>query len=86
MLMMTFSFLGGRMVQTDMGSRAAQANGLEKAPVTVRDTVQGITNQVCRILATMTSCRLLMSLQIETATKSTTSGQFLNYHGEKVRW
>ncbi|KAL2816929.1 hypothetical protein BJX63DRAFT_130826 [Aspergillus granulosus] len=56
------------MVQTDMGSRAAQANGLEKAPVTVQDTVQGITSQ------------------IEAATKSTTSGQFVNYNGERVRW
>ncbi|GLA28363.1 hypothetical protein ACMYSQ_003560 [Aspergillus niger] len=56
------------MVQTDMGSRAAQANGLEKAPVTVQDTVLGITNQ------------------IEAATKSTTSGQFVNYNGGKVRW
>lgn len=51
MLMLKFSFLVGRMVQTDMGSRAAQANGLEKAPVTVQDTVLGITNQVCRMLA-----------------------------------
>ncbi|GFF21987.1 aflatoxin biosynthesis ketoreductase nor-1 [Aspergillus udagawae] len=56
------------MVQTDMGSRAAQAHGLEKAPVTVQDTVHGITSQ------------------IEAATKATTSGQFVNYNGEKVRW
>lgn len=34
------------MVQTDMGSRAAQFHGLENAPVTVEDTVRGITNQV----------------------------------------
>ncbi|KAH1328001.1 hypothetical protein KXW89_006013 [Aspergillus fumigatus] len=33
------------LVQTDMGSRAAQLNGLEKAPVTVEDTVPGITRQ-----------------------------------------
>ncbi|PKX89938.1 putative NADP(+)-dependent dehydrogenase [Aspergillus novofumigatus IBT 16806] len=56
------------MVQTDMGSRAAQAHGLEKAPVIVQDTVHGITSQ------------------IEAATKATTSGQFVNYNGEKVRW
>lgn len=58
----------GRMVQTDMGSRAAQANGLEKAPVTLQETVQGITHQ------------------IEVATKSTTSGQFVDYKGQKVSW
>lgn len=74
------------MVQTDMGSRAAQANGLEKAPVTVQDTVQGIVSQVCKILAIMTRSRLLTSLQIEAATKSTTSGQFVNHNGERVRW
>ncbi|KAL6229615.1 hypothetical protein BDW75DRAFT_249471 [Aspergillus navahoensis] len=51
----------GMMVQTDVGSRAAQAHELEKAPVTVQDT-------------------------IEAATKATTSGQFVNYNGEKVRW
>ncbi|KAJ5242717.1 uncharacterized protein N7469_001044 [Penicillium citrinum] len=56
------------MVQTDMGSRAAQANGLEKAPVTLQETVQGITHQ------------------IEVATKSTTSGQFVDYKGQKVFW
>ncbi|KAJ6088086.1 hypothetical protein N7499_004268 [Penicillium canescens] len=56
------------MVQTDMGSRAAQANGLEKAPMTLQETVQGITHQ------------------IEVATKSTTSGQFVKYNGEKVYW
>jgi norsolorinic acid ketoreductase len=74
------------MVQTDMGSRAAQANGLEKAPVTVQDTVHGITSQVCRILAIPTGRRLLTLLQIEAATKSTTSGQFVNFKGEKVHW
>ena len=83
---MIFSFLRGRMVQTDMGSRAAQANGLEKAPVTVQDTVQGIVSQVCKILAIMTRSRLLTSLQIEAATKSTTSGQFVNHNGERARW
>lgn len=55
MLMQNVLFPVGRMVQTDMGSRAAQANGLEKAPVTVQDTVLGITNQVCRMLVIMTS-------------------------------
>ncbi|KAJ5090527.1 NADP(+)-dependent dehydrogenase [Penicillium argentinense] len=34
------------LVQTDMGSRNAQLVGLEKAPVTVEDTVRGITNQI----------------------------------------
>jgi norsolorinic acid ketoreductase len=75
-----------RMVQTDMGSRAAQANGLEKAPVTLKETVQGITHQVCRNLASITCCKLLTLLQIEVAKKSTTSGQFVNYKGEKVCW
>lgn len=74
------------MVQTDMGSRAAQANGLEKAPVTLQETVQGITHQVCRNLAIITSCSLLTLLQIEVATKSTTSGQFVDYKGQKVSW
>lgn len=76
----------GRMVQTDMGSRAAQANGLEKAPVTIQETVRGITYQVCRNLSTITICRLLILLQIEVATKSTTSGQFVDYNGQKVCW
>lgn len=31
-----------------MGSRAAQANGLEEAPVTIENTVRGIANQVRR--------------------------------------
>lgn len=43
-----------RLVQTDMGSRAAQLNGLEKAPVTVEDTVPGITRQVRRNTDIMT--------------------------------
>ncbi|PWY64069.1 putative NADP(+)-dependent dehydrogenase [Aspergillus heteromorphus CBS 117.55] len=56
------------LVQTEMGSRNAQLVGLENAPVTVEDTVRGITTQ------------------IDAATKSTTSGQFVNYSGERVPW
>ncbi|OOF98108.1 hypothetical protein ASPCADRAFT_3175 [Aspergillus carbonarius ITEM 5010] len=56
------------LVQTEMGSRNAQFIGLEEAPVTVEDTVRGIT------------------AQIEAATKSTTSGQFVNFGGERVAW
>jgi norsolorinic acid ketoreductase len=44
-----------RMVQTDMGSRAAQAHGLKKAPVTVQDTVHGITSQVWGNMSVMTN-------------------------------
>ena len=84
--MLVVSFLNGRMVQTDMGSRAAQANGLEKAPVTVEDTVRGITHQVRKKTDYYVSLGLLKSLQIEIATKSTTSGQFVNYNGDKVPW
>lgn len=36
-----------RLVQTDMGSRSAQSIGLEKAPLTVQESVQGIIKQVC---------------------------------------
>ncbi|KAL5363816.1 hypothetical protein BJX96DRAFT_187278 [Aspergillus floccosus] len=56
------------LVQTDMGARAAQSLGIGKAPVTIEDTVRGIT------------------AQIDAATKSTTSGQFVNYNGDRVRW
>lgn len=35
-----------RLVPTDMGTRAAQFNGLEKALVTVEGIVRGIKNQV----------------------------------------
>ncbi|CEL02112.1 hypothetical protein ASPCAL03284 [Aspergillus calidoustus] len=56
------------LVQTDMGARAAQFNGLEKAPLTIDDTVRGITNQIAA------------------ATKSTTSGQFVDYNGVGVAW
>jgi norsolorinic acid ketoreductase len=45
--MLVIFFFRGRLVQTDMGARAAQFNGLEKAPLTIDDTVRGITNQVC---------------------------------------
>jgi norsolorinic acid ketoreductase len=34
------------LVQTDLGDRAAQAYGLEKAPVTLDESVSGITAQV----------------------------------------
>ena len=40
---------GNRLVQTEMGSRNAQFIGLEEAPVTVEDTVRGITAQVCLV-------------------------------------
>ncbi|KAE8411865.1 hypothetical protein BDV36DRAFT_288366 [Aspergillus pseudocaelatus] len=53
------------LVQTDRGSRNAQSIGLEKAPLTVQESVQGIIKQ---------------------APKSTTSGQFVNYLGERVPW
>ncbi|KAL2837218.1 hypothetical protein BJX68DRAFT_273174 [Aspergillus pseudodeflectus] len=56
------------LVQTDMGARAAQFNGLEKAPLAIEDTVRGITNQIAA------------------ATKSTTSGQFVDYNGVEVAW
>ncbi|KAE8364826.1 hypothetical protein BDV27DRAFT_172098 [Aspergillus caelatus] len=53
------------LVQTGIGSRNAQSIGLEKAPLTVQESVQGI---------------------IKLAPKSTTSGQFVNYLGERVPW
>ncbi|KAE8136876.1 hypothetical protein BDV38DRAFT_271735 [Aspergillus pseudotamarii] len=56
------------LVQTDMGSRNAQSIGLEKAPLAVQESVQGIIKQ------------------INEAQKSTTSGQFVNYLGERVPW
>ncbi|KAB8216863.1 hypothetical protein BDV33DRAFT_178224 [Aspergillus novoparasiticus] len=56
------------LVQTDMGSRSAQSIGLEKAPLTVQVSVQGIIRQ------------------INEAQKSTTSGKFVNYLGERVPW
>lgn len=37
-----------RFVQTDMGNRGAQCNGLEKAPMTISESVEGIVNQVCQ--------------------------------------
>ncbi|KAL4999768.1 hypothetical protein BDV10DRAFT_183919 [Aspergillus recurvatus] len=43
------------LVQTDMGARAAQFNGLEKAPVTIEDAVRGITNQIAKVNKSTTS-------------------------------
>ncbi|KAI9371437.1 hypothetical protein BJX61DRAFT_511550 [Aspergillus egyptiacus] len=56
------------LVQTDMGNRAAGLIGIETAPLTVEDTVLGITKQ------------------IDAATKSTTSGQFVNFNGDRIPW
>ncbi|KAF9889560.1 hypothetical protein FE257_007270 [Aspergillus nanangensis] len=39
-----FGFIS--MVQTDMGSRAAQFHGMEKAPLTIEESVEGITTQI----------------------------------------
>lgn len=41
------SITSARFVQTDVGNRGAQYNGLEQAPLTVAESVQGIANQVC---------------------------------------
>ena len=35
-----------RMVQTDMGNAGAQSVGMKEAPVTLRDSVDGILNKV----------------------------------------
>ena len=45
----TCSLTHARFVQTDMGNRGAQCNGLERAPMTITESVQGIVNQVCII-------------------------------------
>ncbi|KAL3465081.1 hypothetical protein BJX64DRAFT_253738 [Aspergillus heterothallicus] len=37
------------LVQTDLGDRAAQFYGLEKAPVTVEDSVRGISTQIDKV-------------------------------------
>ncbi|ODM17051.1 hypothetical protein SI65_07450 [Aspergillus cristatus] len=55
-------------VQTDMGNHGAQCNGLERAPMTITESVQGIVKQ------------------IDGATKSTTSGQFIRYSGDRLPW
>lgn len=39
-----------RLVQTDLGARAAQYYGLEKAPVTLEACVRGIIAQVIIII------------------------------------
>lgn len=73
------------LVQTDMGSRNAQFIGLQEAPVTVDDTVKGITTQVWTILIIITIRGSLTLLQIDAATKST-SGQFVSFSGDKAPW
>lgn len=40
-----------RLVQTDLGDRAAQAYGLERAPVTLDESVSGITAQARTVIA-----------------------------------
>lgn len=34
-------------VQTDMGTAGAHASGMPEAPVTLKDSVDGILNKVC---------------------------------------
>lgn len=43
---MTYHSMAIRLVQTDLGDRAAQYYGLEKAPVTLEASVRGIIAQV----------------------------------------
>jgi norsolorinic acid ketoreductase len=47
---------GVRLVQTDLGDRAAQAYGLERAPVTLAESVSGITAQVRTMTAYSIIC------------------------------
>lgn len=70
-----------------MGARASQLLGLEQAPVTIEDTVRGITTQVLwNIRFYYNYSKFTDVVQIDTAQKPTTSGQFVNYNGDKVAW
>ncbi|KAB8218034.1 hypothetical protein BDV33DRAFT_205815 [Aspergillus novoparasiticus] len=46
-------------VQTDMGNRGAQCNGLEKAPMTISESVEGIVSQVEKASKETTSGRFI---------------------------
>ncbi|KAE8140904.1 hypothetical protein BDV38DRAFT_268993 [Aspergillus pseudotamarii] len=46
-------------VQTDMGNRGAQCNGLKKAPMTISEGVEGIVNQVDKASKTTTSGKFI---------------------------
>ncbi|PGH01613.1 hypothetical protein AJ79_07861 [Helicocarpus griseus UAMH5409] len=46
-------------VQTDMGNRGARANGLEKAPMTIHESVDGIVYQIETATKATTSGRFL---------------------------
>lgn len=72
-------------MQTDMGGRAAQFLGLDAAPVTIGEAVCGIAEQVIQTFP-LFPYRLLTLFQIDTAEKSTTSGEVFSYKGERVAW
>jgi hypothetical protein len=43
------SDVGTRLVQTDMGNSGAKAFGFEEAPVTIKDSVNGMIAQVSQM-------------------------------------
>ncbi|KAF7595940.1 hypothetical protein BBP40_004086 [Aspergillus hancockii] len=86
-------------VQTDMGNRGAQCNGLKKAPMTVSESVEGIAVQVrpqgllaLPILPVCCKRKVVNVLffrsapKIEKASKATTSGKFIRHNGEGLPW
>ncbi|OOO04957.1 hypothetical protein OAory_01112940 [Aspergillus oryzae] len=80
--MIAFSIDPG-FVQTDMGNRGAQCNGLEKAPMTISESVEGIVNQECQHSPLALPSYLTSA---EKASKETTSGRFIKHDGEQLPW
>ena len=54
--------LKNRWVQTDMGNTGAVANGLEAAPVTIQDSINGLLGKVrfARSEIVLRFCELLL--------------------------
>jgi len=74
-----------------MGTAGAHANGLDEAPVTLKDSVTGLVSKV-RILPSRSflSALVVRSLtlqsQIDNSTKKDTSGTFVSFDGEHIEW
>ncbi len=71
-----------------MGNAGAKAFGMKEAPVTLKDSVQGIVDKVriVRPMPTILYANVIAQLQIDGASRENTSGKFLAFDGGEIAW
>ena len=74
-----------------MGNTGAASAGMKEAPVTLKESVDGILSKVCyflicyAIICVIDLC-MLIRLKVDSATREKTSGTFQSFDDSKWAW